>query len=84
VIDIGVQGGVSLRWEHLGSCLEVHGFDALEEAVAPLDALGRPNHRYYAMALGNEDGERELFVASEPTATSFYPASPHVTGSMSG
>jgi FkbM family methyltransferase len=72
VIDVGVQGGVGPRWEHLGDCLEAHGFDALEEAIAPLEALRRPNHRYYAMALGNEDGKRELFVAPEPTATSFY------------
>jgi FkbM family methyltransferase len=72
VIDVGVQGGIGPRWEHLGVCLEAHGFDALEEAIIPLDTLGRPNHRYYAIALGNEDGERELFVAPEPTATSFY------------
>jgi FkbM family methyltransferase len=72
VIDVGVQGGVGPRWEHLGDLIEIHGFDALEEAIAPLAALGRPNHRYYATALGNEDGERELFVAPEPTATSFY------------
>ena len=72
VIDVGVQGGIGPRWDHLGDFLEVHGFDALEEAIAPLDALGRPHHRYYATALGNEDGERELFVAPEPTATSFY------------
>jgi FkbM family methyltransferase len=72
IIDVGVQGGIGPRWEHLGGCLEVHGFDALEEAIEPLAALCRPNHRYYAVALGNEDGERELLVAPEPTATSFY------------
>jgi FkbM family methyltransferase len=73
VIDVGVQGGIGPRWQHLGDFIEVHGFDALAEAIAPLDALGQPKHHYYAMALGNEDGERELFVAPEPTATSFYP-----------
>jgi FkbM family methyltransferase len=72
VVDVGVQGGIGPRWEHFGDSIEVHGFDALEEAIAPLNALRRPNHRYYAMALGDENGERELFVAPEPTATSFY------------
>ncbi len=74
VIDVGVQGGVSPRWKHLAGCLEVHGFDALEEAVAPLRVEGKPNHHYYATALGNEDGDRELFIAPESTATSFYPS----------
>ena len=73
VIDVGVQGGASVRWDHLPDRVEVHGFDALEEAIAPLRAESKPRHHYYATALGNEDGERELYVASEPTATSFYP-----------
>jgi FkbM family methyltransferase len=76
VIDVGVQGGVGPRWDHFGTCIEVHGFDALEEAITPLQALARPAHHYYATALGNEDGERELFVAPEPTATSFYGQAP--------
>jgi len=81
VIDVGVQGGVSPRWRHLPDCVEVHGFDALEEAVAPLRAEGKAKHHYYATALGNEDGERELFIAPESTATSFYPtgSSPYDT-----
>ena len=72
LIDAGVQDGIGRRWEHFGGSLEVHGYDALPEAVAPLQALERPNHHYHVMALGNEDGEREFFVASEPTASSFY------------
>ena len=38
LVDIGVLGGISVRWQHLGDCLEVHGFDLLEEAIAPLRA----------------------------------------------
>lgn len=75
-IDVGVQGGVSPRWKHLADCVEVHGFDALEEAVAPLRAEGTPKRHYYATALGNEDGERELFIAPEATASSFYASGP--------
>lgn len=73
MIDVGVQHGIGPRWKHFGSCLEVHGFDAISEAVAPLQALRLPDHHYYAIALGNEDGEREFFVAPELTASSFYP-----------
>lgn len=72
IIDVGVQGGIGPRWEHFNDYLEVHGFDAREEAITPLNSLSRRNHHYYAIALGDEDGERELFVAPEPTATSFY------------
>ncbi len=74
IVDVGVQGGASVRWDHLADRVEIHGFDALEEAIAPLRAEGRPKRHYYATALGNEDGERELFVASELTASSFYPS----------
>jgi FkbM family methyltransferase len=76
VIDVGVHGGIHARWRHLGSMLKVHGFDAQEDAIAPLRAQAGENERYYAMALGNEDGERELFISAEPTATSFYPRQP--------
>ena len=72
LVDVGVQGGISPRWQHLGSCLEVYGFDALEEAIAPLRAGASPKMHFHATALGNEDGERDLFIASETTATSFY------------
>lgn len=72
VVDVGVQGGISPRWEHLADRLEVYGFDALEEAVAPLRAQQRSKHHYFATALGDDDGERELFVAPESMATSFY------------
>ena len=84
VIDVGVQGGASVRWDHLPDRVEIHGFDALEEAIAPLRAERKPKHYYYATALGNEDSERELFLASEPTATSFYPqgSSPYDIGDV--
>jgi FkbM family methyltransferase len=72
LIDIGVQGGIAPRWEHFGDQLDVHGFDPLEEAIAPLRALGKARHAYHALALGDEDGERDLLVAAEPTASSFY------------
>jgi FkbM family methyltransferase len=55
--------------------LAVQGFDALEEAIDPLRSSNRRSHQYFAMALGNEDGERDLFIAPETAATSLYPHS---------
>lgn len=72
LLDVGVYGGIAPRWRHLGTGLEVHGFDARKEAVAPLKREASPSKHYYEMAVGNEDGERSIFVAAEPAATSFY------------
>jgi len=72
VVDAGVQGGFHLRWDHLGDMFEGHGFDPLPEAIAPLTATGRPNRHFHCMALGAEDGTRDIFVSRESTATSFY------------
>ncbi len=76
LIDVGVQDGISTRWAALGDQLRVYGFDPLAEAIAPLEAANRPGHRYFAMALGDEDGERELYVQGNTTATSFYAQAP--------
>lgn len=76
VVDVGALGGISPRWEHFGVYLEAHGFDVLDEAIAPLKALQHPKHRYYTMGLGNEDGERTVYVAPDRTQTSFYTGPP--------
>jgi FkbM family methyltransferase len=73
LVDIGVQGGIHPRWEALGDKLRVYGFDALEEAIRPLAAQARPGRRYFAQALGEEDGERTLHVQSVSQSSSLYP-----------
>jgi FkbM family methyltransferase len=74
VIDVGCQGGEHVRWRWLGDYLEVHGFDALAEAIGELaagkNAAGR--RHLYNLALGNEDGEHELFVQDNAFASSMY------------
>jgi len=72
LIDVGVQGGIHPRWLALGSSLHVYGFDPLEEAVAELSDHAPPNHHYFAMALGAEDGQRSLSVQKNRYASSFY------------
>src|SRR5215510_4885577 len=62
-VDVGVQGGEHIRWGLLGDRVRVYGFDALSEAIDRIAAQGqRPNRVYRAMAIGNEDGEREFYV----------------------
>jgi FkbM family methyltransferase len=73
LVDVGVQGGIHPRWNSLGSALRVHGFDPLEEAIAPLVRLNLPNHKYHAVAVGEEDGERDFFVPGILPASSFFP-----------
>ena len=73
VVDVGVQGGEHLRWGLLGDQVRVYGFDAIAEAIDRITAAGvRPHRVFRAMAIGNEDGEREFFVPPNTTAASFY------------
>jgi FkbM family methyltransferase len=75
LIDVGVQGGESIRWRPLGDCLVVHGFDPIEEVVEHLTKAsgGRPNRHYHCMAIGNADGEQAFyFNPANPTASSLY------------
>jgi FkbM family methyltransferase len=73
VVDVGVQGGEHVRWALLGDQVRVYGFDALAEAIDRITASGvRPHRVFRAMAIGNEDGEREFFVPPNTTAASFY------------
>jgi FkbM family methyltransferase len=74
LIDVGVQGGIHPRWNALGPSLKVYGFDPLEEVIAPLTSLNLANHQYRAIAIGDADGERDLFVpAAVLPASSFFP-----------
>ncbi len=73
VVDVGVQGGEHVRWGLLGDQVRVYGFDAIAEAIDRITAAGvRPHRVFRAMAIGNEDGEREFFVPPNTTAASFY------------
>lgn len=75
LVDVGVQGGEHVRWQVLADHLVVHGFDAIQEAVAELSAMhGAGGHRHYhCLAAGNEDGERDfLFRVDNPYASSIY------------
>jgi len=75
LIDVGVQGGESIRWRPLSDHLVVHGFDPIEEVVQALieENRGRCNRNYHCMALGNADGERAFyFNSANPTASSMY------------
>jgi FkbM family methyltransferase len=69
LVDVGVNGGILPRWRNLGSSLEVHGFDPLEEVIAPLRGDG---HSYYVMALGDEEGERDFYVSADTYSSSLY------------
>jgi FkbM family methyltransferase len=77
VVDVGVQGGESLRWYYLGDYLVVHGFDAIKEVVQDLQRQnsGNPKRVYHWIAAGNADEERVFyFNAADPFSSSFYPA----------
>ena len=75
-IDVGVQGGPHTRWEFLGNCARVYGFDPISEVIEALEKSKGPNQFYRAVALGNEDGDREFNVSPNPYESSFYGPSP--------
>jgi FkbM family methyltransferase len=72
LIDVGVQGGPHQRWELLGPMLEVHGFDPLSEAIAPLLARNVPNHHYYELAIGSMCDTATLHIGADPCGSSLY------------
>ncbi len=77
VIDVGVQGGEHRRWNVFGDRLLLHGFDAIRDVVEGLEARGRPNRHYHWMAIGDRDGETQLFFnAADPYSSSLYSAGP--------
>jgi FkbM family methyltransferase len=72
VIDIGVLGGESPRWQFLRDHLVVHGFDAIKEVIDDLSAKNKASNKsYHWFAIGNEDSEREFFFNPDnPTSSS--------------
>jgi FkbM family methyltransferase len=74
VVDVGVLGGESPRWQFLGDHLVVHGFDAIREVIDELVEKEKTSSKktYHWFAIADEDGEREFFfVPSNPTSSSF-------------
>src|SRR5262245_30963656 len=86
VVDIGVQGGEHPRWERLGALVHLHGFDAIQEVIDGLKAAhaGGKNRSYYALALGNEDGQREFFVSADTYGSSFFSSDRSQSGKQNG
>jgi len=87
IIDVGVQGGEHPRWQHLGEYARVHGFDAIHEVIDRLNAAPHHGHgqaTYYALALGNEDGQRDFYVGAETFSSSFYHTDRTRTGQQNG
>jgi len=75
VVDVGVQGGASVRWDLLDDHLVFHGFDAIAEVIDELKQqnAGRTNRHFHAFAIGAADGEREFYVnPANPTASSMF------------
>jgi FkbM family methyltransferase len=81
VIDIGCQGGEHPRWGLLGDSVEFYGFDAIREAIDSLSQTAPPGRHFFAMALGEIDGEAEFHVNSDTFSSSFLPAdTAHMNG----
>lgn len=78
IVDIGVQGGEHPRWKFLGSYADVYGYDAIAEVIEDLRWRNYlvSNRHYYNLALGDEDGERQFFVAANRFESSFYRGDP--------
>ena len=75
LVDVGVQGGESKRWQALGDHLVLHGFDAIEEVIEALknQAPSHPNRHYHWLAAGRFDGEQTLhFDTGNPFSSSMY------------
>jgi FkbM family methyltransferase len=75
LIDVGVQGGESVRWHLLGDYLIVNGFDAIKEVIEELmdQNHGNPNRHYHWLAVGAADEEQRFyFNSADPFSSSLY------------
>lgn len=75
VVDIGVQGDASVRWDLLDDYLIFHGFDAISEEIDKLNRLNnhRPNRNFHNIAMGEADKEQLFyFNPTNPTVSSMY------------
>jgi FkbM family methyltransferase len=72
LVDGGVQGGIAPRWDTFRDRLVVYGFDPIKETIEPLRARAKTKDHFLALALGNEDGERDLFIPEISFAASFH------------
>ncbi len=72
LVDVGVQGGHSPRWDVFGDLLIVHGFDPLPEVIEALrmDNAGNPKRAYYDIALSDANEGRRFFVNPEDACSS--------------
>src|SRR4029077_6402221 len=76
LVDIGVQGGISARWNALQDHLIVYGFDLLEEAIAPLVEVGDTRRHFFVMGLTDHDGELDVVVPANRYETQLYSTQP--------
>jgi FkbM family methyltransferase len=72
VVDVGCQGGEHPRWGFLRDKLEFYGFDPVQEAIEELRRTARPGRKYFEIALGDEDGARDLFMNDDTFSSSFF------------
>lgn len=73
LVDAGCSGGIHQRFDILRPVMRAYGFDPLPEEIETLTAREtNPDIRYFAMALGDEDGERDIHVTANRAQTSFY------------
>jgi FkbM family methyltransferase len=56
--------------------VEFYGFDPIAEAIETLQRQARPGRKYFVLALGDEDGERDLVVSGDTFSSSFLSEGP--------
>jgi FkbM family methyltransferase len=78
IVDVGVRGGVSTRWESLGDALDLYGFDPDQQAIAALSQGTK--RKYFTIALGEVDDECTVCVP--PNAAETYVCGHYVAGDI--
>ena len=76
LVDVGSAGGLHRRWNPYRSILSSVLFDPREPAA--IGSFGRGATKVYPVALGDKDGEAELFLTGLPNMSSFLRPDPTV------
>jgi FkbM family methyltransferase len=75
-VDVGARGGMPSHWLPFAQLIDLDAIEPDTEACRLQQAAGRPNERWYPVALGGQTGTGKLYVLAQASSSSLYPPNP--------
>ena len=75
-VDAGARGGMPAHWRPFAQLIELDAIEPDPEACRLQQTAGRPNERWYPVALGGRTGPGTLHVLAKASSSSLFPPNP--------